>query len=303
MERTSLVSNQESVVGAPSQSRLLMEDRAGDFREKFDKWSFQLSHRLADHPAFELPELIKLVRRLNRKIYFNTGTAQVKDRWDEAPPNTYSQDEVLERIENASAWFVLRDAHEAPEYGELLAQCLEETEELTGKRFQQGIGNRELIIFLTSPNRVTTYHMDRECSLLLQIRGSKTIHIFDRYDRDVLPEEEIERFWTVDNNAARYREQYQNRAKSYRLSPGVAVHIPVNFPHWLRNDDNVSVSVNLNIRFADSYRADIFRANHCLRKLGVRPNPQGMFPASDALKAQAYGGLRRVCGVLGKRLP
>ena len=234
MDQTGLISNQASAPDpGASHDRLLVEDRAGDFREKFDRASFQFTHRLANHPAFQLPELIKLVKRLNRKIYFDHGDIQVNDRWDSAP-RTYSQDEVLEKIENAGAWFFLKDAHEAPEYGELLSQCLAEAEELTGKPFQQGMRNREMIIFLTSPGRIATYHIDRECSFLLQISGHKTIHIFDRNDRDVLPEEEIEMFWTRDNNAPRYREQYQDRAASYRLAPGVAVHIPVNFPTGCR---------------------------------------------------------------------
>lgn len=301
MEHVSLVSNRAP--GAASQERLLVEDRAGDFREKFDQGSFQFTHRLANHPAFQLSELVKLAKRLHHNIYFDQGDIQINDRWDQAPPKIYSVDEVLEKIENAGAWFFVKNAHEEPEYGELLNECLAEVEEMTGRTFQQGIRNREMIIFLTSPNRIATYHIDRECSLLLQISGHKTIHIFNRNDREVLPEEEIERFWTRDNNAPRYREQYQDRASSYRLSPGVAVHIPVNFPHWVQNDNNVSVSVNLNIQFADSYRADTYRANYCLRRLGLRPNPPGKYPARDALKAQGYHRLRQVCGALGKRLP
>ena len=63
----------------------------------------------------------------------------------------------------------------------------------------------------------------------------------------------------------------------------------------MQNDNNVSVTVNLNIQFADSYRADTYRANYCLRMLGLRPNPPGKFPARDALKAQGYNRLRQVC--------
>jgi len=303
MEHSTLISKRAGDSGAASPGRLLIEHSAGDFQEKFDRDSFQFTHRLANHPAFQLPELIKLAKRLNHNIYFDHGDIQINDRWNEAPPKTYSVDEVLEKIENAGAWFFVKNAHEAPDYCELVDQCLAEAEELTGRPFQKGMRNREMIIFLTSPNRIATYHIDRECSFLLQISGSKTIHIFNRNDRDVLPEEEIEKFWTRDNNAPRYRAQYQDRAASYRLSPGVAVHIPVNFPHWVQNDNNVSVSVNLNVQFADSYRADTYRANYCLRMLGLNPTPPGRFPDRDALKAQGYNRLRQVCGFLGKRLP
>ena len=130
----------------------------------------------------------------------------------------------------------------------------------------------DIIIFVTSPKRVTTYHIDRECNFLLQIRGAKTLHVFDREDREVLSEEEIERFWAVDFNAAVYKPHLQHRAKSYKLVPGMGVHIPVNCPHWVENDDNVSISLSVNFQFKDPLRANTYRANFLLRKLGLRPH-------------------------------
>src|SRR6202021_3776387 len=107
----------------------------------------------------------------------------------------------------------------------------------------------------------------REWSFFLQNKGTKTIHIFDRADREVLPEEEIERFFTVDNNAPKYKPQFQSRATSYTLRAGNGVHIPVNCPHWVENDDNISVSPNVNVQFKDTLRANMYRANHTLRTL------------------------------------
>jgi hypothetical protein len=120
---------------------------------------------------------------------------------------------------------------------------------------------------------------------LLQIKGTKTIHIFDRADREVLPEEEIERFWTVDNNAPTYKPQFQGRATSYKLRAGNGVHIPVNCPHWVENDDNISVSLNVNVQFKDTLRANTYRANHALRTLGLTPRPPGQSPTVDYLKS------------------
>ncbi|MGC2250070.1 MAG: hypothetical protein WA626_05315, partial [Acidobacteriaceae bacterium] len=60
------------------------------------------------------------------------------------------------------------------------------------------------------------------------MHGKKTIHIFDQNDRQVLTEPELERFWSVDNNAAIYKKDLQSRATSFVLEPGKAVHIPIN---------------------------------------------------------------------------
>jgi hypothetical protein len=156
-----------------------------------------------------------------------------------------------------------------------------------GPQIEPMIMQEDIIIFVTSPKRVSTYHIDRECNFLLQIRGTKTLHVFDREDREVLSEEEIERFWTVDHNAAAYKPHLQNRATSYRLTPGTGVHIPVNCPHWLENDDNVSVSLSVNFQFKDSVRANPYRANFLLRKIGLHPTPPGKSAALDSLKSTA----------------
>ena len=126
--------------------------------------------------------------------------------------------------------------------------------------------------------------------LPLQIHGDKVMYVFDRYDREVLPEEEIERFWSADNNAAVYKEQYQSRGREYHMRPGMGVHIPVNAPHWLKNGDNISVTLAVTFQFMDSCLANVYRTNYYLRKVGIRPVPPGRSRMRDTLKAWTMGG-------------
>ena len=91
----------------------------------------------------------------------------------------------------------------------------------------------------------------------------------------------------MDFNAAVYKPQFQNRAVSYKLAPGRGVHIPVNCPHWIENDDNVSISLSVNFQFKDSFRANPYRANFLLRKFGLQPTPPGRSPILDSLKSFA----------------
>jgi hypothetical protein len=161
---------------------------------------------------------------------------------------------------------------------------MREFESLTGVDFHKVMRIEDALIFITSPRRVTPYHIDRECNFLLQIRGEKTIYVFDQNDREVLPVEEIERFWAVDNNAAVYKPEFQNRAKSYRLVPGNGVHIPVNAPHWVQNDDNISISLSVNFTWNDFERANVHRANFLLRKIGLNPRPPKESALVDGIK-------------------
>jgi hypothetical protein len=270
--------------------RWLIADQE-QFRAKFNQKSFELSHRLASHPLFQLPRLMELAERTlksrPRDFHYDAGDVRVDQRWDEIPKSTFSPNEALERIENCGAWLVFSSAQRDPEYRVLLDRGIEELKTNIGPGIDSQIMVADIIIFVTSPKRVTTYHIDRECNFLLQIRGSKTLHVFDREDREVLTEEEIERFWSVDFNAAVYKPDLQDRACSYLLSPGGGVHIPVNCPHWLENHDNVSISLSVNFQFNDSMRANPYRANFLLRKLGLRPKPPGQSPIIDAVKSCA----------------
>jgi hypothetical protein len=267
---------------------------AGDptqFSEKFNRRSFEVSHYLAAHPLFQLPKLVELAERTIKvrpnDIYYDAGEIRVNQRWDETPKLDFSAQEALGRIENCGAWIIFRSAQRDPEYRVLLDRGMAELKEHIGPDVESKIMQEDIIIFVTSPKRVSTYHIDRECNFLLQIRGAKTIHVFDREDREVLPEEEIERFWTVDNNAGVYKPHLQSRATSYRLAPGTGVHIPVNCPHWIENDDNVSVSLSVNFQFKDSLRANPYRANFLLRKMGLRPTPPGKSTVLDSVKSTA----------------
>ena len=276
-------------------SRQLIEGDPRDFREQFNRNPFPVRHQLAGHPLFELPNLMEFARRVAAEspqdMHYDTGDVGINQRWSETARGGLPVDEAISRIREEQAWIFFKWAEKDPEYSALLDNCLGQIQELSGVDLKRVMKVREAIVFITSPNRITTYHIDRECNFLLQIAGSKTINVFDREDRDVLTEEEIERFWSVDNNAARYKEKYQDRAHVFHLQPGEGVHIPVNCPHWLKNEDNVSISLSVNFQYRDSARGNVYRANYALRKLGIRPVPPGRSAWRDAVKKSAVGGV------------
>jgi hypothetical protein len=261
------------------------------FREQFNRTSFEVFHSLAIHPLLQLPALMELADRTLKvrphDLHYDAGDVRVDQRWDEIAKTPFSAKEALQRVENCGAWFVFKSSQRDPEYRVFLDRGLAELKANIGPGIDSQIMVEDIIIFVTSPKRVTTYHIDRECNFLLQIRGAKTLHVFDREDREVLSEEEIERFWAADFNAAVYKQHLQHRAKSYRLTPGLGVHIPVNCPHWLENENNVSVSLSVNFQFKDKLRANAYRANFLLRKMGMRPTPPGKSRALDMAKSYA----------------
>lgn len=263
-------------------------ERNEEFRTKFDKYSFAFRHKLAGHPVFEMGRLMELAEETQSTrpadLYYDAGTVDVNQRWDRTPRPEFSARDAIQRIEHCGAWIVLKRADKNKEYAAVLQECMAELQEFTGLNLERVMKVQEVILFITSPKRITTYHIDRECSVLLQIQGDKHISIFDRNDREVLSEEEIERFWSVDHNAPRYRPELQHHATIYELRPGNGVHIPVNCPHWVQNGDNISISLNVNFQYRDTMRANLYRLNFLLRRIGIQPTPPGASPAKDKFK-------------------
>jgi hypothetical protein len=285
---------------AQSASRWIDTDR-GRAQQDFNRHSFAVAHHFSTHPLLQLPKLLELAERTVKDrpsdLYYDMGEVRAGQRWDQIPRAKFSAVEAMRQLETAGAWFLFKRAQRDPAFKELFEEGLKEIRELAGGDIGSQIRQEDILIFVTSPNRVTPFHVDRECNFLLQISGSKTLHVFDREDRDVLPEAELERFWAVDNNAPVYRPQLQDRATSYRMTPGSGVHIPVNCPHWVQNDDNISVSLSVNFQFLDSHRANLYRFNYFMRRAGISPSRPGSYPSVDAAKSFAM-----TCALAARRI-
>jgi hypothetical protein len=283
---------------ATPSARCISPENKEEFREKFDRLPFAVSHSLRpDHPLFQTERLKKLARDLQAQgchIHYDAGDIKIGQRWDAVPAKTRSFEQTFDEIANAGAWIFIRQVEKDPEYSVLLDQCIDDISELSGRNIRRECKFLEGIVFLTSPNRITSYHIDRECTILLQVSGDKEISIFEREDREVLPEKEIETFWSADNNAAQYREQFQNRAHVFQMKTGTGVHIPINCPHWLKNGNNVSISMNINYQLKDTRRKYIYQSNYYLRKMGMNPVPPGRSPVRDLAKNLTMGTLVNV---------
>lgn len=276
----------------------IIEVNQGTFRSKFNRVPFALHHNLEEHPLLQMTPLTELARSLAARpgeVYIDVGAGRVEQRWNETPRASEPVDEVLAGISAAKAWVVLRRAELDARYAALLSRCMSELRDLNGGSWHHRVRvQQNAIIFITSPCRISTYHIDRECNFILQIRGEKVIYVFDQNDREVLPEQELERFWAVDNNAATYKPQYQSRARAFHLGPGDGVHVPVNAPHWVQNGDDSSITLSINFQFSDSYKANLYRANYYLRKCGINPTPPGRSRIRDIVKTTAIQGARLV---------
>jgi hypothetical protein len=150
-------------------------------------------------------------------------------------------------------------------------------------------------VFISSPNAVTPYHLDHEYNFLAQIRGVKTMNIFDPADRTLLSERELERYFSSgrrDRNLV-FRDEYQQRAFVFQMVRGTGVHIPSCAPHWVKNGNNVSISFSMGFYTSVSRKqANVYMFNAKMRRVGIDPAPYGRSATGDRAKAVAALAVR-----------
>jgi hypothetical protein len=271
----------------------VLTDPDGQFARNFNRRHFLFRHGLKDHPLFELRNLIALAERpLHVEAYWSNGKVGPADSWgtDRAPRLTLI--DTLANIGNNNSLVILKQVAQDPIYGPVLQDFLASVVALSGEQMRQDVAVGETSILISSPNRLTTYHMDDDCNFLMQAVGNKTLWVYDHNDRTLVSHEEREQYHMGNQNSIVYLESRQCDAAAYELHAGDGVHIPVFAPHWARNNDNISVAVSVNYQLRPMLAEKrVYRVNSLLRKLGAAPTPPGFSPWRDRLKIAAANGL------------
>jgi hypothetical protein len=276
------------------------------FASEYPDRPFVVGHNLCEHPLFQVERMLELLKILpDHKISYFTGKVGVNEDKRKAPPTGLTAEETIRQIENAESWLVLKNVELDPEYRQLVEDCLNEVAPLA-KPISPGVTQYEGWIFLTSPGSLTPYHLDPEHNFLLQIRGEKQLYVFDASDRDILSEEEIESYYAQFGVVGKleFDESYQKKAYSFVMKPGEGVFVPVNAPHWLKVNNDVSISFSITYYSEDVYRrARLFRFNSQLRKLGLKPSPYGKSPWRDSIKDSFVSSVLNAKRLLGMKAP
>ncbi|MEO8704760.1 MAG: cupin-like domain-containing protein [Kofleriaceae bacterium] len=260
----------------------------------FNHRPFALRHQLVGHPAFTLERLVELARRLPPDtVEYNAGDLPITQDPNATPRTGLSIEETIRRITECRSWMVLKRVEVDPEYRRILDDCLDQI-----VPFAPGMRGRQAFIFISSPGSMTPYHIDHEYNFLLQVRGSKQITIFDR---SILTELEIERFYRGEHRNLVYDEANAALGRTFELLPGDAVHVPVNAPHYVKNGPEASISFSITFRTPDGdRRSSVYWVNQRLRALGIAPRAVGKTAVIDRAKYLGYALFRRVQRTLAR---
>lgn len=277
------------------------------FANKVDVTPFSIQHQLQSHPLFQLESLVELSKRLpkeQREYVFakqEFGTHDNLEQYKHAADNDeLSTEDLINAIETQNVVIVLRNVESDHLYGEFVNHCLDSlagtVEPVTGP-----ISGRESFIFVSPPNAYTPYHWDPEQNFFMQVRGKKQMAIYDVADRDLLPEEALERYYTQGQVITKCPEELFENYELFEMNPGDGVYVPVTAPHWVKTLDEVSVSVSINFRSPSSIRrARVFRMNRMMRRMGLRP--RSVSPRADFWREQLKSSVLEIPAKIKKAL-
>jgi hypothetical protein len=267
-----------------------------EFKNNFNLRPFKFHHTLHQSGLFEIPRIVELAKRIIEKngnfcaLNFRHGAIDTKFS---AMPQSERLADTVSRLGENGTWIKLTRAQDYdPEYAQVLDVITAELESLSDFPLREDMTFVAMTLLLSSPNIATPFHIDHESNFLFQIQGSKDVCLFPATDRELVPDQEVERYYSGNFEAALYRREMQDRGTVYRLAPGEVVHHPPLAPHWVKNGDNISVSISINYCTKSlERRARVYQANYFLRMMGLEPLPPGLSPLRDSLKRKVISTL------------
>lgn len=263
----------------------------------FDPWRIQpVRHRLVDHPLLQPDQLVELGKRLeiDGRVRTHSSDASAATSFNNAPrlhPNRKSAAETLQGIAEAKAWMSLLNVQSDPVYRTLVDQVLDELKPDID-RVDPGMCYRGGWIFVTSPKTITPFHFDKEHNFILQVRGRKTLYVWDHRDTVAASERARDRFHARhERDLLVWSEELRERAQVFHLEPGQGAYMPSTSPHMVENGDNPSITISFTY-YTDATRRDslLHQAHERLRGWGIELPPVGARPGLDSLVHAMYGG-------------
>lgn len=261
--------------------------------------SATFTHNLREHPLLTLEALALLAEALPASaIEYNRSDIDVGTLPDDAPTNGLGIGDTIRTIAENRSWAVLKNVEAVPAYAALIRDLLAELDDTVVPRTGPML-TLQGYIFVSSPGSMTPYHFDPEHNILLQLQGSKAMHVWPAADERFAPLTEHERYHDGGHRGLPWSDEFARHEVVANLTPGRAVLVPVMAPHYVKNGPEPSISLSITWRSTWSYReSEAHGANRWLRERGFSPKAPPRWPRHAQAKTLAWRAARKL-GLLG----
>jgi hypothetical protein len=277
--------------------------------DTFDPWRIQaVRHRLSEHPLLQPDQLVALGKRFqgSTRLFTFNNDAGADANFDDVGrlyPNRKSAADTLQGINDAKAWMLLRHVQDDPTYRSLVDMAMDPIQPLI-ERKDPGMHYRAGWIFVASPHTTTPFHIDRNHGILLQVRGTKKVYVWDAEDTEVCSEHARDVFHARhDLGLVKWSEAFRERAHVFIVGPGMGVYMPITCPHMVETGDEPSITISFTYSTAATRRNAMRHVvNDLLSRKGITPVPVGKLPLLDTLTYAAASVMVAAHGT-GSHLP
>ena len=173
--------------------------------------------------------------------------------------------DVIEAVRNGQLWVQLLRLNKAhPEFAALEKRIIHE---MKAQIPELRIFGCRLSLLISSPSIHVSYHADIPRNALWQIRGGKRVYVYP-VESPYISEEALEGVYLGETQEAiPYRPEFDDGATVVDLRPGMMVTWPINGPHRIVNDDELSVSMVMEyFQPIAWFRYGVYYSNAILRR-------------------------------------
>lgn len=274
------ISSESAATASRESGRLLTFD-PDTCADAIGRREFGFRHGVANHPLLSMDAIAVLADALplgaverheaRQPLLVPGGCRELSGR----------PSETVRTLETNGRWMVLWNIEQIGAYRGLLDAILDDALPLVPAR-EGGMGRREAFLFLSAPNAVTPVHFDPENNFLLQIRGTKELHV-GRFPNRAWELRELDRYH---DGGHRNLVEIPPCSSKFLMRPGEGVYLYPWAPHWVYNGPAVSISLSITFRTRRSERLELaHRFNGRLRRSGRSPLPAGESVRVDQAKA------------------
>ncbi|MCF7222247.1 hypothetical protein [Marilutibacter chinensis] len=271
--------------------RITVQDEAGFSMRRL----CPLRHTYCDHPLLRIERLAALAHRLmpTRQCRFIVPGLTEASKFDHRsrPLDGRGIDEIFEHIEEPGSWIALYNIQTEPEYQAFVWEILHSAGRLLQGRERPYEARG--FLFISAPPSLTPFHIDRENNFWLQIRGRKTLNLWDHTDRVAVAARDVEDFIVTRSlENVGLSDAARPRVHVFECGPGDGAYFPCTTPHMTRSDRSWvtpgdAISISFGVVFytpATRRQAYAFAANRLLRRAGIEPRMPGAHDWLDRAK-------------------
>jgi hypothetical protein len=256
---------------------MLLPELSSEQRDRAGREIVKFRHRLEETGLFTDAALARLIDETPREMLTVCTMREnppPDETWIAGEAGGLSGAELIAAARMGRLWISPRSAMTRhPRYARVFVRLMDEFSVATGIR----VLSADAAVLVSSPRMGIFFHVDPAETMLMHVRGHKTLHVYPPTP-EIVSEQALEAILLKETlSDLPYAPAMEAEAAHLALAPGEALYWPLHAPHRVTNGDdlNVSVSVEFSSRRSRLENGVLYANGVLRRRLGANPRSRG----------------------------